>query len=49
MVPTLCVLYRFQIQAATFALFDINRLVLHNCRGESLLHGAHTVHYKFCL
>jgi len=45
----LCVLCRFQIQAVTFALLDIDRLVFYNCHGESLLHGMRTVRYAFCL
>ena len=51
MVPTLrlCVLCRFQIQAVTFALFDINRLILSNCHGEGLLHGMRAVWYAFCI
>lgn len=51
MLPTLClcVLGRFQIQALTFTLFDINKLVFYNHHGESLLHGMRTVQCTFCL
>ena len=43
----LYVLCRFQIKVATFAFFDINRLVLYSFHGEGLLHGMHTVWYTF--
>jgi hypothetical protein len=37
---------RISEQTATFALYDINRVVLYNRSGECLLRGTYSVHIK---